>query len=298
MGKMHATIIAEIGGTHIGKIERAKKLIKLAKEAGADVVKLQKRNPYESVAKEWWDKPHPNKIFSYGDTYLEHRLNLELSQDQHAELKKYCEKIGIVYSTSVWDETSTKEIVELQPDFIKIPSACNHRYDLIDYIYDNSQCGIHISTGMTNHAERDSLFDHIIIKDKKLERTVIYNCTSGYPVPFDKLYLLELTEISSIFKRKYKTLDCNYSYNNLKLGFSNHGYGIAMEPAAYTLGARYFERHFIDDRSFAHSDSSCSLEKQGLEKLVRNLRALEVALERKPLAIDDIEMEQRNKLRA
>jgi sialic acid synthase len=287
----YATIIAEIGGTHIGKVNRAKNLIKLAKEAGADVVKLQKRNPYESVAREWWDKPHPNKTFSYGDTYLEHRLNLELSQDQHATLKKYCEKIGIIYSTSVWDETSTKEIVELKPDFIKIPSACNHRLDLIDYIYDNSQCRLHISTGMTNHVERDVLFTHLLKKDKDLERTVVYHCTSGYPVPFDKLYLQELTAISSSFKSK-----CDSS--NLELGFSNHGYGIAMEPAAYALGARYFERHFIDCRSFAHTDASCSIEPQGLKKLVRDLRALEVALESKPYAIDDIEMEQRNKLRA
>ena len=293
----YATVIAEIGGTHIGKVDRAKKLIRLAKEAGADVVKFQKRNPYESVAKEWWDKPHPNKKFSYGDTYLEHRLNLELSQDQHAELKKYCEKIGIIYSTSVWDETSTKEIVELNPDFIKIPSACNHRLDLIDYIYDNSKCGIHISTGMTNHVERDSLFTHVLEKDKDLERTVIYHCTSGYPVPFDKLYLKELETISSMFSLKCDVLN-NNSHYNLKLGFSNHGYGIAMEPAAYVLGARYFERHIIDDRSFAHTDASCSLEKIGLEKLIRDLRALEVALEGKPYAIDDIEMEQRNKLRA
>jgi|ETNvirnome_2_130_1030620.scaffolds.fasta_scaffold10142_3 N-acetylneuraminate synthase len=293
--KKYATVIAEIGGTHIGKVDRAKELIKLAKEAGADVVKFQKRNPYESVAREWWDRPHPNQTFSYGDTYLEHRLNLELSQDQHAVLKEYCEKIGIVYSTSVWDETSTKEIVELQPDFIKIPSACNHRTDLIDYIYDNSKCGLHISTGMTNHVERDLLFTHILEKDKNLERTVIYHCTSGYPVPFDKLYLQELTTMSSTFKSKCDNLSVS---SNLKLGFSNHGYGIAMEPAAYVLGARYFERHFIDDRSFRHTDASCSLEKQGLKKLIRDLRALEVALEGKPYAIDDIEMEQRNKLRA
>ena len=65
----------------------------------------------ESVKKELWNKPHPNKIFTYGKTYLEHRINLELSIKQHKELKKYCESINIEYSTSVWDITSTKEII-------------------------------------------------------------------------------------------------------------------------------------------------------------------------------------------
>ena len=283
------SIVAEVGCTPVGDINRAKDLIKLAKETGADVVKFQKRNPYESVPKEWWDKPHPNQKFSYGKTYLEHRLNLEFSIDQHAELKKYCEKINIIYSTSVWDITSTKEIIELQPNFIKIPSACNHKFNLIDYVYNNSDCDLHISTGMTTKSERKSLFHHIIEKDKNLKRTIVYHCTSGYPVPFNKLYIKEIEKILMYFKFKHNKL--------IKLGFSNHGYGIAMEPAAYVLGARYFERHFIDNRLFPHSDSSCSLEPQGLRKLIRNLKALEAAFKYKPNTIDNIELEQKNKLR-
>ena len=94
-------IIAEIGCTHIGNLERAKSLARLAKLAGADMLKTQKRNPRESVPEIWWDKPHPNERFSYGKTYLEHRENVELSIEQHAELKAYCDEIDIEYSTSV-----------------------------------------------------------------------------------------------------------------------------------------------------------------------------------------------------
>ena len=108
------TIIAEIGGTHIGSISRAKKLAKLAKLAGADVLKTQKRNPKECVRKELWREPHPNEMFSYGRTYLDHRNNLELSIEQHAELKGYCNSIDIRYSTSVWDITSAKEVIKLK----------------------------------------------------------------------------------------------------------------------------------------------------------------------------------------
>jgi sialic acid synthase len=273
------TVIAEIGGTHIGSLKRAKELAKLAKISGADILKTQKRNPYESVKTELWDKPHPNQIFSYGKTYLEHRLNLELSIAEHAELKKYCEDIDIEYSTSVWDMTSTKEVIELNPKIIKVPSACNNKRGMIDYLFNNYQGKVHISLGMIDRLERLELCQYL--SDYK-GRVVVYHCTSGYPVPFEQLYLKEIPKLWQIFQN---------------IGFSNHGYGIAMEPVAYSLGAKYFERHFIDDRMFPHTDASCSLEPQGLSKLVRDLKAVSKALAHKPDKLDEIEKEQRDKLR-
>ena len=274
------TVIAEIGCSHGGSLERAKKLAKLAKLSGAHVIKTQKRNPKESVKKELWDKPHPNQMYSYGNTYLEHRENLELSIEQHKELKEYCESIDIIYSTSVWDMTSTKEIVELNPKLIKIPSACNQNHEMIEYLFDNYNGEIHISTGMLDLIERNRFYRILSPHNTQL---VVYHCTSGYPVPFQQLYLKEIKNIGVYFKN---------------VGFSNHGYGIAMEPVAYVLGARYFERHFIDDRMFRHTDASCSLEPQGLNKLVRDLKAVEQAIQHKPNKLDEIEKEQRDKLRS
>ena len=91
-------IIAEGGATHVGDIKRAKHLIDLVAQSGADYVKFQKRNPHESTPEHMKDQPHPNQKFSYGKTYLEHRLNLELTQEQHADLKKYCKKKKIKYA--------------------------------------------------------------------------------------------------------------------------------------------------------------------------------------------------------
>ena len=136
--------IAEIGCSHVGSLDRAKKLAHLAKLAGADILKTQKRNPIESVKKELQNKPHPNQIFSYGKTYLEHRKNVELSIKEHKELKRYCESINIEYSTSVWDMTSTKEIVKLNPKIIKIPSACNNNWEMIRYLLDEYDGEIHV----------------------------------------------------------------------------------------------------------------------------------------------------------
>jgi len=271
--------IAEIGCTHIGSLDRAKELARLAKLSGADYVKLQKRNPEESTNKDLWDKPHPNQMYSYGDTYLEHRKNVELPIGDHVRLSDYCKEIGIGYATSVWDMTSAKEVVEqINPDFIKIPSACNQNDELFDYLVNSYSGKIHISMGMLDAVERKEFIDKVF---KYRDRCVVYHCTSGYPVPFEQLYLNEIKSLSTHF---------------YDVGFSNHGYGISTEPVAYSLGARYFERHFIDDRMFKHTDASCSLEPNGFSKMVRDIKAAQKALQDKPNKLDDIEQVQKDKL--
>ena len=274
------TIIAEIGCSHGGSLERAKELAKLAKLCGADVLKTQKRNPKKSVKKELWDKPHPNEMYAYGDTYLEHRENLELSINDHIELKEYCESIDIEYSTSVWDMTSAKEIVALNPKFIKIPSACNTNKELFNFLINEYKGKIHISTGMIDKKEREKLYTKLIPYN---DRIVVYLCTSAYPISFSETYLLEIKKLTSMFSN---------------VGFSNHGRGICLEPVAFALSATYFERHFIDDRLYKHTDSGNSLEPQGLSKMIRNLKAVKQALQYKPDKLDEIEKEQRDKLRS
>ena len=124
-------MIAEIGCNHKGEIEIAKQLLRVAAESGVEVAKFQKRNNKELLAKEQYNAPHPNPINSYGDTYGEHREFLEFNVNQHKELKEYTERLGLVYSTSVWDTTSAKEIVTLNPELIKVPSACNNHFEML-----------------------------------------------------------------------------------------------------------------------------------------------------------------------
>lgn len=273
-------VIAEIGCVHVGNMDRAKELIRLAKLAGANVAKFQKRNPLVSVPKYMHDNPHPNKRFAYGETYLEHRQNLEMSAEQHVELKAFCDEINIDYSTSVWDLDSAKEIIPLNPKLLKIPSAQNHNWDLINYLYDNYGGEVHISQGMTTPEEREEMWNKL--RDKDLDRTVVYHCTSAYPCPFESLYIKEISLMTTLFKN---------------IGFSNHGYGIACDVAAFALGARWFERHFVDDRTFPHTDACASLEATGMSKLCRDLRAVSKAMRFKPKGLDGLEQEQRDKLR-
>ena len=113
-------IIAEIGCNHKGDMNIAKEMIKTAAEyCKVDIVKFQKRCNKELLTPEEYNAPHPHPDNSYGDTYGAHREFLEFTAAQHAELKAYCEQCGIIYSTSVWDLTSAKEIAALKPELIK-----------------------------------------------------------------------------------------------------------------------------------------------------------------------------------
>ena len=126
-------LIAEIGCNHKGDIDIAIDMIKNAAEfCGVNAVKFQKRNPKELLTEKEYNSPHPNPINSYGNTYGEHREFLELNINEHKSLKSYCEEIGIEYSTSVWDITSAKEIVSINHKMIKVPSACNNHFEMLE----------------------------------------------------------------------------------------------------------------------------------------------------------------------
>jgi sialic acid synthase len=279
-------VIAEIGCNHKGDMEIAKELIKVAKiYCKADIVKFQKRNNKELLTEEQYNAPHPNPINSYGDTYGAHREYLEFDLEQNRELQEYCEELGIEYSTSVWDLTSAKEVASLNPRMIKIPSATNNNYELLEWLAQNYQGEIHISTGMTTKNEIDEVVD-LFEKHSRAKDLVIYSCTSGYPVPFDNVALLEILNLKEKYASKVKAI-----------GFSGHHLGIAIDVAAYTLGAEYVERHYTLDRTWKGTDHAASLEPEGLRKLVRDLKAAHESLTYKEKEILDIEQVQRDKLK-
>jgi sialic acid synthase len=279
-------VIAEIGCNHMGNFATAKEMMFMAKSfCNADVVKLQKRNNRELLTEEEYNSPHPNPANSYGNTYGEHREALEFTKEQHAELKKYCEEIGIEYSTSVWDLTSAKEIAELNPKKIKIPSASNTRFDILEYLAKNYKGEIHISFGMTTRAEEKEIVE-FMEKHGRAKDTVIYSCTSGYPVPFEDVCMSEITRLKKEYGDRVKAI-----------GFSGHHNGIAIDMAALVLGAEYIERHFTLNRTWKGTDHAASLEPDGLRRLTRDLEATALALQYKNPEILPIEEVQRKKLK-
>ena len=280
--------MAELSACHLGDIDRAKKLITLAHECGVYAIKLQKRNPVECIPKEIQNKPHPNEIFSYGKTYLEHRQKLELSIEQHAELKLFCEQLGVVYSTSVWDLTSAQEVVALKPEFIKIGSPSNNNFEMLQYLLCQYDGAVHISTGMSSQDEIKEILTHIKENCLDFNRIILYHCTAEYPCPHERLYLQNILTLKEMAQKIWKTTPL--------LGFSNHGYGISCDVAAFVLGIQWLERHFVDDRTMKHSDASASLEPAGLSKLVRDLKNVRLAMRHKTQMSEE-ELLQRHKLK-
>ncbi|TNF32242.1 MAG: N-acetylneuraminate synthase [Deltaproteobacteria bacterium] len=280
-------VIAEIGCNHMGKMEIAFDLIQqAAKLCGADVVKFQKRTNKELLSPEEYNRPHPVPQNAYGPTYGAHREFLELDQAQHRDLKAYCEEQGIVYSTSVWDLTAAKEMAALEPKLLKVPSACNLNKELMSFLCDEFAGEIHVSTGMTTLDEVARVVELVESKGRAKD-TVLYACTSGYPVPFEDIALGEIVRLKERFGSTLKAI-----------GFSGHHLGIAADVAAMVLGAEWIERHFTGDRTWKGTDHAASLEPMGMRKLVRDLHNVSKALTVKASPILPIEEVQRAKLKA
>lgn len=279
-------LIAEVGCNHKGSLETALSFIDVAANfCHVSHIKFQKRDPRSLLSPAQYDAPHPVPENSYGPTYGAHREALELTADDHRILADACTEAGLVYSCSVWDLPSLRAITPLRPTYLKIPSACNTHIELIDAMATEFEGDIHVSLGMTTRAEEEALAERLR-HHGRLGDTVIYACTSGYPVAAEESYLLEINRLCE-----------TYGSETMAIGYSGHHLGIALDIAAYTLGATYIERHFTLDRTWKGTDHAASLEPDGLRRLRRDLDAVALALQARPTEIVDIEIPQREKLK-
>ncbi len=144
---------------------------------------------------------------------------------------------------------------------------------------------IHISVGMTTPAEQEQIVQ-LMEKCDAADRVVLYACTSGYPVPFEQVCLLEIQGSMRKFGSRVK-----------EIGFSGHHLGIAVDIATVVLGASWIERHFTLDRTWKGTDHAASLEPDGLRKLVRDIRNVSKTLKFKENEMTEIEIPQRDKLK-
>lgn len=279
-------VVAEIGCNHRGDPATAEEMVRIAAHVcKVDVVKFQKRFPPESVAPDQYRLPHPVPENSYGRTYGEHREALELGIDVHRRLKELCEECGVIYSTSVFDMTSAREIVGLEPSMIKVASACNTHFELLGFLCDEFGGEIHVSLGMTTRNEETALLAFLEARGR-LKDVVLYTCVAGYPVSFEDLCLLEVRRLVDEYGSFVKGI-----------GFSGHHLGIAADIAAMTLGAQWIERHFTLDRTWKGTDHAASLEPDGLRRLVRDVRNVSKAFRLKEADILEVEMANRRKMK-
>ena len=278
-------IVLEIGCNHMGQFDLAKGMIlHAAKTCHATAVKFQKRNNFECLTPEQRNAPHPNPKNSYGKTYGEHRDFLEFSVEQHRELKRFCESVNIIYSSSVWDLTSAKEIASLQPQYIKVPSAQNNNLPLLEWLCEYYFGEIQVSLGMTTKEEENKIIE-VFERTGRLGDLSLLACTSGYPITCGESCLLEIVRLKKTYGGRIR-----------QIGLSGHYTVPALDVAAFVLGAEIIERHFTLDKTWKGTDHSASMTPCEVQNMMRDLSDVQKALSYKQELLP-VEIIQRDKLK-
>lgn len=248
-------VIAEIGINHNGDIEKAKKLIDIAAVSGCDAVKFQKRNPNVCVPE------HQKSVMRdtpWGQmTYLDYKYKVEFEKEEYDEINRYCKEKEIEWSASPWDLDSLAFIMKYNIPWIKIPSAMITNKELMKATAATGKKVI-FSTGMSTYKEIDKAIEWL-----ENSEIVMLHCNSSYPAALEDLNL-------SCIKTLKKRYGC-------EVGYSGHEFRLGTSVSAVYLGASYIERHITLDRTMWGSDHMASVEPQGLIKLVKGIRELEIA---------------------
>lgn len=255
-----AYVIAEIGHNHMGKVDICKEMFKVAKESGANAVKLQKRENKTLYSKSLYNQVYDNPN-SYGETYGAHREALEFGLSEYKELKSYAKEIGITFFSTAFDFKSADFLEELDMPFYKIASADLKHIPLLKHIAKFKKPMI-LSTGGGDISDVKRAYYEIMAINPQL---AILQCTASYPCEFHLLNLKVLTTFREQFP-------------NQVIGLSDHDNGIAMSVAAYVLGMRIIEKHFTLNRANKGTDHAFSLEPTGMRKMVRDLKRTKIAL--------------------
>jgi len=251
-------ITAEIGINHNGDIENAKKLIDLSKAAGCNAVKFQKRTIDKVYTKEQLDSVRESP---WGTTTREQKEGLEFGEKEYDEIDNYCKKNGIQWYASSWDVASQLFLQDFHLKHNKVASAMLTNHELLNVIAKERKHTF-ISTGMSTI---EQIKEAVNIFRKNNCTFELQHSNSSYPMKMEEANLKCIQTLKKEF--------------NCDIGYSGHealGYLICI--SAVLLGATSIERHITLDRSMYGSDQAASLEPQGLIRLVRDLRRIDVIM--------------------
>lgn len=253
-------IIAEIGINHNGSLETAKQLIDEAVAAKADAVKFQKRTPEICVPKDQWEVMRDTPWGRI--SYIEYKRKTEFGIAEYAAIDQYCKKLGIDWFVSAWDAPSVDFMEQFDTVMYKLASASLTDFELIERILTTGR-PLMLSTGMSTMKEIENALNFINAFDPAYPLFVAHS-TSAYPCKPEELNL-----------RMIRTLA--HKFPGIPVGYSGHETGLATTVAAVAMGATFVERHFTLDRAMWGSDHAASVEPQGLQRLVRDIRDAEIA---------------------
>jgi N-acetylneuraminate synthase len=270
-----AYIVGEIGINHNGDIEVAKQLIDLARWAGADAVKFQKRTPELAVPADQRDKMRETP-WGY-ISYLEYRYKVEFSEAQYLEIANYCKQKGMEWFVSVWDEDSVDFMEAFDTPCYKVPSASLTDHNLLKHIRKTKRPVI-LSTGMSTMEQIKTAVSVL-----GTENLMLTHATSTYPCEPEELNLKMIHTLREVFP--------------VPVGYSGHEVGLVTTAVAVAMGACLVERHITVDRAMWGSDQAASVEPQGLHSLVKYIRVTEQSLGDGQKRVYDSEQPSLKKLR-
>ncbi|TSJ40515.1 HAD family hydrolase [Mucilaginibacter corticis] len=253
-------IIAEIGINHNGSLEITRKLIDEAVTAGADAVKFQKRTPEICVPKDQWEVMRDTPWGRM--SYIDYKRKTEFGVAEYATIDQYCKKVGIDWFVSAWDVPSVDFMEQFDTILYKLASASLTDFKLIARILETGR-PLMLSTGMSTMKEIEAAMTFINDYDPAYPLFVAH-ATSAYPCKPEELNLRMIETLGNKFP-------------GVPIGYSGHETGLATTIGAVAMGATFVERHFTLDRAMWGSDHAASVEPQGLQRLVRDIRDVETA---------------------
>ena len=248
-------IVSEIGINHNGSLDNAKKLIDVAVDAGCDAVKFQKRTVDVVYTPEELARPRESV---FGEINGDLKRGLEFGEREYQEIDKYCKEKGIMWFASPWDEDSVDFLEKFNVPCYKIASASLTDDNLLKHIRTKGK-PIILSTGMSTEEQIRHAVG--VLGEDDL---IILHCTSTYPGADEELNL----KVIPWFKEQF----------SCPIGYSGHEVGVYSSLVAAVLGAQVMERHITLDRAMWGSDQAASLEPSGIQRLVRDIKALPVWL--------------------
>lgn len=261
---MQTIIIAEAGVNHNGNIDLAKKMIDVAKDAGADYVKFQTFKADKLVSKSAKKASYQKKNFiDVDDSQYAMLKKLELSEEMHVELIAYCEQRGIKFLSTGFDDLSVDFLDKLNLDLYKIPSGEITNKPYLMHVASKGKPVI-LSTGMSSLIDIKDALDVLLSLGLSKELITILHCNTEYPTPMADVNLKAMLTIHKEF--------------DVKIGYSDHTLGIEVPIAAVAIGATVIEKHFTLDRNLPGPDHAASLEPNELKEMVKAIRNVELAL--------------------
>jgi len=254
---MNPFVIAEVGINHNGDLTIAKQLIDMAIDCGCDAVKFQKRTIDIVYEKEMLDSPRESP---WGTTQREQKEGIEFGKEEFDEIDRYCKEKGISWFASAWDVKSQKFLRQYDCEYNKVASAMLTHIPLLEAIAEEGKHTF-ISIGMSDYDQIDTAL--AIFQAKDCPYTIL-SCVSTYPCADEDCNVA----LIPVLKEKY----------NCRIGYSGHEVGYLPSVLAVAMGAEVIERHITLDRAMYGSDQAASLEKRGLELMVRDGRAVNAIL--------------------